>query len=261
MDTRLAVPDPPVHALPPAPLPADNARWALFLDVDGTLLDFNDDPRAVSVSPALAALLRSLHDALDGALALVSGRDLDDLDRLFARPQWAAAGLHGLQLRRADGSFRRMSVTPEQQQVMHRETAALAARYDGVQLEDKQLAVALHCRRAPHQFEPLRREAIEMIARVPGYELQPGNLVIEFKPAGMDKGKAVNELLCSAPFAGRLPIYLGDDLTDEHAFGSIRKKHGIGVLVGPPRNTHAAYSLAGPAAVQAWLSDVLLAHQ
>lgn len=259
MDTRLTLADQPAPMLPLAPLPADNADWALFLDVDGTLLDFNDDPRAVSVNPALSTLLHSLHGALDGALALVSGRDLDDLDRLFDRPQWAAAGLHGLQLRRADGGFRRLTVTPEQQAAMHRETAALAARFEGVQLEDKRLAVALHCRRAPHQFEPLRRAAMELIAKVPGYELQPGNLVIEFKPVGMDKGKAVSELLGSAPFAGRLPVYLGDDFTDEHAFESIRKKHGIGVLVGPPRSTFADHSLAGPVAVQAWLGDVLFA--
>lgn len=248
---------PPGQSLPYPPLPEHKARWALFLDVDGTLLDFNDDPRAVAVSPKLLALLHTLHKALDGALALVSGRELDDLDRLFDRPRWAAAGLHGLQLRRADGSFRRLAVTAEQQHVMQRETAALAARFDGVQLEDKQLAVALHCRRAPAQFAPLREAARELIARVPGYELQPGNMVIEFKPAGMDKGKALEELLASEPFSGRLPIYLGDDLTDEHALDFVRKKHGIGVLVGAPRNTHASFSLPGPAAVETWLAHVL----
>lgn len=148
-------------------------------------------------------------------------------------------------------------MTAEQQQLMHQETAALAARFDGVQLEDKKLAVALHCRRAPAQFEPLHRAACELIPNMPGYELQPGNMVIEFKPAGMDKGKAVVELLASPPFAGRLPVYLGDDLTDEHALDSVRKKNGIGVLVGPLRSTHASFSLTDPAAVEAWLADVV----
>lgn len=257
MDTRNTSADSSGHALPTPPLPANDAHWALFLDVDGTLLDFNDEPRAVKVSETLLTLLHSLHDAFGGAMALVSGRELDDLDRLFDNPRWAAAGLHGLQLRRADGSFRRITVTPEQQQHMHAVTTALAHRYDGVQLEDKQIAIALHCRRAPGQFESLRDAAVELIAQVPGYELQPGNLVIEFKPAGMDKGRAVIELLASAPFAGRLPVYLGDDLTDEHAFASIRKKNGIGVLTGPPRCTHASFSLPDPAAVEAWLARVL----
>jgi len=244
-------------ALPAPPLPALDAHWALFLDVDGTLIGFNDDPQAVAINDSLLIKLHALHDALDGALALVSGRELDDLDRLFGRPHWAMAGLHGLQLRRADGSFRRMTVTADDQQRMHQAAIALAARFDGVQIENKRIAVALHCRRAPGQFESLHEAAIELIGRLPGYELQPGNLVIEFKPAGMDKGRAVAELLASAPFDGRLPVYLGDDLTDEHAFDGIRKKHGIGVLIGTPRATHASFSLAGPAAVEAWLARVL----
>lgn len=260
MKLRNITTDLPAQHLPPPPLPADNAKWALFLDVDGTLLDFHNDPRAVAVSPALATLLHALHDALGGALALVSGRELPELDRLFKAPRWAAAGLHGLQLRRADGSFRGISVTAEQQQRMHHETTALAAQFNGVELEDKQLAVALHCRRAPEQFEPAYRAAVELISRLPGYELQPGNLVIEFKPSGMDKGKAVLELLASAPFAGRVPVYLGDDLTDEHALESVRENHGIGVLIGPPRPTHATFSLSDPAAVEAWLASVLQAY-
>ena len=247
----------PHSALPAPPLPAASTRWALFLDVDGTLIGFNDDPQAVQISASLLARLHALHQALDGALALVSGRDVDNLDRLFGHPRWAMAGLHGLQLRRADGSFRRLTVSDEDRQQMHKAATALAARFDGVQLEDKQIAVALHCRRAPQQFESLYEAAAALIDDLPGYELQPGNLVIEFKPAGMDKGRAVAELFASAPFAGRLPVYLGDDLTDEHALASIRKKNGIGVLIGPPRETHASFSLPGPAAVEAWLARVL----
>jgi trehalose 6-phosphate phosphatase len=257
MDMKNPNADLPQHPLPAPPLPAAGSHWAVFLDVDGTLLDFNNDPRAVQVSGALLTLLHALHDALDGALALVSGRELDDLDGLFDKPRWAAAGLHGLQLRRADGSFRRITIAPEQQKKMQQATEALAARFAGVQLEDKQIAVALHCRRAPEQFAPLHDAAVELIAQLPGYELQPGNLVIEFKPVGMDKGRAVVELLGSPPFAGRLPVYLGDDLTDEHAFASIQKKHGIGVLIGSARSTQASFSLPGPAAVEVWLARVL----
>jgi trehalose 6-phosphate phosphatase len=247
----------PRPALPAPPLPAADARWALLFDVDGTLLDFADDPRSVRVSSALLALLQDLHAATDGALALVSGRELDDLDRLFERPRWAAIGLHGLELRQASGSFRRLSVPQASQDRMHREARALAARFDGVQVEDKQLAIALHCRHAPEQLARLHGAAAELIARLPGYELQPGHQVLEFKPAGMDKGRAVLELLQRAPFAGRTPVYLGDDLTDEHAFDAVNRRHGISIRIGERDPSAAHFTLPGPAATEAWLNRVL----
>lgn len=245
------------NRLPPPPLPAAGARWAILLDVDGTLLDFADDPRTVQPDTALLQLLHALHRRLDGALALVSGRTLADLDRLFAAPHWAAAGVHGLQLRHADGSGREVAVAPAQQARMHDVARTLAARFDGVQLEDKHAAVALHCRRAPAQLPALREAAIAAVAQLPGYQLQPGNLVLEFRPAGMDKGGAVLELLQRAPFAGRWPVYLGDDLTDEHAFARINAQGGLSVRIGTREPSLAASTLPGPAAAEAWLTGVL----
>lgn len=245
------------NRLPPPPLPAAGARWAILLDVDGTLLDFADDPRTVQPDTALLQLLHALHRRLDGALALVSGRTLADLDRLFAAPHWAAAGVHGLQLRHADGSGREVAVAPAQLARMHDVARRLAARFDGVQLEDKHAAVALHCRRAPAQLPALREAAIAAVAQLPGYQLQPGNLVLEFRPAGMDKGCAVLELLQRAPFAGRWPVYLGDDLTDEHAFARINAQGGLSVRIGTREPSLAASTLPGPAAAEAWLTGVL----
>ena len=247
----------PRDSLPPPPLPDTSARWAIFLDVDGTLLDLADDPLAVQPGSALLALLHALHQALDGALALVSGRELTDLDRLFAAPHWPAAGLHGLQLRHADGSCRNFAVAPAHQAHMRDVVRALATRFDGVQVEDKHAAVALHCRRAPAQLPALHEAAIAVMTQLPGYELQPGNLVLEFKPSGMDKGRAVLELLQRAPFAGRQPVYLGDDLTDEHAFASINAGHGLSVRIGMREPSLAAFTLPGPAAAEAWLTRVL----
>jgi trehalose 6-phosphate phosphatase len=243
--------------LPAPPLPSDTARWALFLDVDGTLLDFADDPLAVRADARLMALLHALHRALDGALALVSGRELHDLDRMFNQPRWAAAGLHGLQLRHADGSFRRLNTLPEQQARMHDAACALAKRFDGVQLEDKREAVALHCRRAPEHLDALHDAALEMLTRLPGYELQPGNQVVEFKPTGMDKGRAILELLGHPPFVRRQPVYLGDDLTDEHAFASTNRKRGLSIRIGSREPTQANFTLPDPAAAKAWLARVL----
>lgn len=247
----------------PAP-PLLEAGCALFLDVDGCLLEFQDDPQAVVVSPALRTLLQRLHAILDGALALVSGRGVADLDRLFGAPAWALAGLHGFELRHADGRHREIATDPADAEHMRAEVTALASRLPHVQLEDKQQAIALHCRRAPAQLPALRAAAEALVRQLPGYELQPGNLVMEFKPAGMNKGLAVTELLRTAPFAGRRPVYLGDDLTDEHGFEVVNREHGISVRVGSREPTAARFTLANPAAVQNWLArglDALAMHR
>lgn len=256
---RSAIPSPRHAVLPAPPLPAATARWALLLDVDGTLLEFATEPSAVVADTRLCVLLHALHRALGGALALVSGRTLDDLDRLFHHAPWAAVGLHGVQLRRADGTCRPFAVAGAQQARMRTAAPALAARFDGVQVEDKGAAMALHCRHAPHQLPALYAAAHALSAQLPGYEVQAGELVVEFKPAGMDKGHAVVELLQGAPFAHRQPVYLGDDLTDEHAFASINGAHGLSVRVGTREPTQARFTLADPAAVEAWLRRVLVA--
>lgn len=242
--------------LPEPPLPRPGQRWALFLDVDGCLLEFADDPQAVVVPAPLHATLQALHDRLGGALALVSGRGLRDLDRLFDTPPWALVGLHGYQLRYDDGRHREIAVAPAEQQRMRAAVHALAARLDGVQLEDKHDAIALHCRRAPDRLPALRAAAETLAAELPGYELQPGNLVMEFKPAGMDKGRAVMELMQQTPFAGRTPVYLGDDLTDEHAFAEVNAVDGLSVRVGAREPSQARFTLSSPAAVHAWLVRV-----
>jgi trehalose 6-phosphate phosphatase len=242
--------------LPAPPLPRPGQRWALFLDVDGCLLEFADDPAAVVVSSALRGLLQALHERLGGALALVSGRGVADLDRLFGTPPWAMAGLHGYELRHADGRRRERDVDPADQARMRAAVLALAARLEGVQLEDKHHAMALHCRRAPEQLPALRDAAWAAAAGLAGYELQPGNLVMEFKPAGVDKGRAVEELMRHPPFAGRTPVYLGDDLTDEHAFAAVNRAGGISVRVGRREPSQARFTLPSPRAVQAWLERV-----
>ncbi|MEO7068407.1 MAG: trehalose-phosphatase [Rhodanobacter sp.] len=246
-------------ALPAPPLPATTARWALLLDVDGTLLEFSDDPSDVSVNPRLLALLQALHNTLGGALALVSGRALSDLDRMFSHPAWAAAGLHGLELRHADGTRRQADIDATERAHMRTAAQALAARFDGIQVEDKGATIALHCRRAPQQLPLLRAAAQTVSAQLRGYEVQAGNLVVEFKPAGIDKGHAVAELLQREPFINRQPVYLGDDLTDEHAFARVNAARGISVLVGSREPTLAPYTLSNPTAVEAWLRCVLAA--
>jgi len=243
--------------LPAPPLPGVDDRWAMFLDVDGTLLDFASHPDQVVVDARLRELVEDLHAALDGALALISGRSLDDLDDLFGHPPWAMAGLHGLELRGADGRYRGVHIGMARRMRVRDIADSIAASLPGVMLEDKGMAVALHCRAAPWQFDALRRNVEAMLPALAGYEMQPGSLVIELKPEGMDKGKAVATLLAARPFHGRQPVYLGDDLTDEHGFATTNLESGLSVRVGYREPSLARYALPDPAAARGWLFRVL----
>ncbi|MDI9238854.1 trehalose-phosphatase [Lysobacter sp. LF1] len=242
----------PAHL--PAP-PAITPDWALFLDVDGTLLDFADAPGDVLVQPELIDVLAVLHGRLDGALALVSGRTLVQLDELFAPLHLPAAGLHGLE-RRDDGHISRDARPPALDGVLAA-ARSLAAKFPGARIEDKGVAVALHWRGAPAAEEPLREFASSALIDLPGYHLQPGNNVLELRPDGAHKGEAVVDLLALPPFKGRRPVFVGDDLTDEHAFTAVASHGGFGVLVGPRQPTAARYALHDPAAVRAWLEEGL----
>lgn len=253
----------PAHALPrsvknPPPLPSSGAAWALFLDVDGTLVGFSDDPDMVNVPPSLRTTLVALHEALGGALAVVSGRRLYDLDRLFGPPLIAAAGLHGLQRRRSDGSEDDMQPDPAVVEALHEHVAALAACLPHMRVEDKGTCIALHYREMPAQEQAVVAGASRIARQLSGYETQLGNHIVEIKPAGVDKGRAVQAFLDEMPFAGRLPVYLGDDLTDEHAFAAVNACDGISIRVGNREPTQARFTLRHPNAVQAWLEGVLL---
>lgn len=242
--------------LPPPPATAVTTGSALFLDADGTLLAFADDPEGVVLPAGLLATLDALHAALGGALALVSGRPIDGLDRLFGRPAWAAAGQHGLERRAADGTLTTVPVDRDELARL-RESVHLAARdLPGLRVEDKSWSVALHWREHPELGPEVAQRAPAIADAFPGFELQPGNHVCEFKPRGMDKGVAVAKFLDEAPFRGRKPVYLGDDLTDEHAFVVVNALGGMSVRVGARTPSHAAFTLSSPADVHAWLDSV-----
>jgi trehalose 6-phosphate phosphatase len=229
---------------------------ALFLDADGTLLAFADDPEAVALADGLLETLDSLHTALGGALALVSGRAISGLDRIFDRPRWAAAGQHGMERRDATGRVVTLPVDAAELATLRETAHAMAAEWPGVRVEDKSWSVAWHCRERPDYEPELARRAPELVARFPGFELQPGSYVFEFKPRGMDKGVAVAAFLDEAPFRGRRPIYLGDDLTDEHGFTLVNARGGASVRIGARTPSQATFTLSSPADVHAWLDSV-----
>jgi trehalose 6-phosphate phosphatase len=239
--------DPP---RPRPPAPADD--WALFLDVDGCLLDFADAPDAVTVPTTLHATLQRLSQRLHGALALVSGRALRRIDELFAPLRLPAAGLHGLERR---STVARLSPPPVPSALaaIHDEARQVAAAWPGTLVEDKGSALGLHWRAEPRAAAALRAFAEAALPRLPGYRLQHGDHVVELRPSSGDKGEAILALLEEAPFRGRKPVFVGDDLTDESGFAVINAHGGLSVLVGQREPSAAHYALRDPAAVRAWL--------
>jgi trehalose 6-phosphate phosphatase len=229
---------------------------ALFLDVDGTLLEIAAKPQAVSVPEALRQRLRALFLASGGAVALVSGRALTDLDALFAPLTLPSAGLHGFEHRGASGAYRRRP--PPSAAALESARGAmlhLARQHAGLLVEDKQFALALHYRDAPQLEEVVVAAMREVGVRVADdLELQRGKMVVELRPAGATKAQAVAAFLQEPPFAGRLPVFIGDDLTDEPAFELVNHRGGLSAVVNAARPSAARARLADVTAVRDWLA-------
>lgn len=237
----------------PPPPPIDGAH-ALFLDVDGTLLEFAPRPDEVHVPDALQQVLGELHRRLGGAVALVSGRPLELLDVLFHPLRLPAAGLHGLEIR--NGGDRRSAPGPSPALATVLECArAFGAERPDTVIEDKGSTIGLHWRNAPEHEDDMRRFAEQALERLPGYRLQLGKQVAELRPNGADKGDAIATLCDEAPFRGRHPVFVGDDLTDEHGFDVVNGLGGTSVLVGDREPSAARYRLADTAAVLGWLQQ------
>ena len=237
----------------PAP-PARLLRPALFLDLDGVLAPFAPTPHAVVPDARRTALLKELAKRLGGRVAIVSGRTIAEVDRISETALASASGVHGLERRRADGTLDRADAAPEVRMAVHAFDAFARTR-PGVLVEDKGVSAGLHFRGAPAEGEAATRLANDL-AEETGLVLQPGHLVLELKTPGTDKGTALTAFMQEAPFAGAIPIMVGDDLTDEHGFRAAAALGGFGVLVGPPRQTAASFGLTGVEAVLDWLEAI-----
>ncbi len=245
----------PINARPAPPVPA--TPWCLFLDVDGTLLELAPTPRAVVVEPGLIDLLGDLARASGGAIALVSGRTVADLDRLFGELRLPVAGLHGCERRSSDGSSYVAPVVHEQLAGVRRGLRELVARHRGLELEDKGAGLALHFQGARELEHQLRAEVAVLAAPlVPEFAILDGHAVIEVKPAVHTKDSAVSAFMEEPPFHGRMPIFIGDDQTDYGGFAAVRRFNGLAVAVGP--RVTSEWWLPGPIAVRQWLTR--LAH-
>ncbi|OYY12373.1 MAG: trehalose-phosphatase [Azorhizobium sp. 39-67-5] len=209
----------------------DPRETAFFFDVDGTLIDIAAHPDAVEVPAPLAAHIEALSGLAGGALALVSGREAAVLDRLFAPLSLALSGVHGAQMRRSPkGEVE--SPTAAMDAGVRMQLRDLAARL-GLHAEDKGWSVALHYRDRPSVAADLEEDIARILAgHARTLTVLPGRMVFEVKNRGHDKGAAVRAFMAEAPFAGRSPVFFGDDVTDEAGFAAVRELGGLAVSVG-----------------------------
>jgi trehalose 6-phosphate phosphatase len=249
---------PPETAPVPRSLLPPLSQTAVLLDIDGTLLDLAPTPREVWVPPGLAETLKRLHERTSGALALVSGRSLNDIDLIFAPEQFPAVGGHGAEMRVSAESESVATHAPPMDQDLKRRLAAIAKISPGILLEDKGYSLALHYRLAPHAEQAIY-DAVSLIrAELPNapIEVLPGKCVCEIKHSGFTKATGVLELMNHPPFKGRQPFFIGDDVTDESVFAIMPDLRGLAFSVGR-RATGVAGHFDEPSDVRQWLAHLL----
>jgi trehalose 6-phosphate phosphatase len=203
---------------------------AVFLDFDGTLVDIAPQPEAVIVPPALAATLEQLHRYLGGALALISGRPITQIDAFLKPLALPAAGVHGAERRGVDGTVTLLSTHPLER--VEAGALALAREDSRLRVETKRGSVALHYRQAPEREADCIAAMQAAVEQSPGLTLLRGKMVVEAKPGGASKGAAIEAFMAEPPFAGRTPVFVGDDITDEVGFATVQRMKGLGVKVG-----------------------------
>lgn len=244
--------------MPRSDLPAWNPRWAFFLDVDGTLVEIAARPDLAEATPRLIELLRRLPARVGGAMALVSGRSIASLDQMLAPLALPLAGLHGLERRDATGCVHHAMADEERLHGAKNELWAFAERHPGLLVEDKGPAVALHFRAAPALEAEVRARLEDIVARLgDAWCLLRGKKVLEIKPTGRNKGSAIEEFMREAPFAGRVPVFIGDDVTDEAGFAAVNRLSGHSIGVGVGDDSQATWHIAEVGAVLDWLASLL----
>jgi trehalose 6-phosphate phosphatase len=242
----------------PASLVPHLDQTAILLDIDGTLLDLVPTPREVWVPPGLAKTLNRLLERTSGALALVSGRSLNDIDLIFAPEQFPAIGGHGAEMRLSQDSEAVATHAPPMDKELKRRLAAIAKLSPGILLEDKGYSLALHYRLAPHAEKAIYAAVSLIRADLPNapIEVMPGKCVCEIKHSGFSKASAVRELMTHEPFIGRRPLFVGDDVTDESVFAIMPDIGGLAFSVGR-RAKGVAGHFDDPGDVRAWLAHLL----
>lgn len=232
-----------------------HSTTAVFLDFDGTLTEIVERPDGVSVAPSLLANLTRLQEILDGALAIITGREISAIDRFFDPHMFVVSGVHGYETRTGNAALHRLPMDATALAALTERLRPIQRQHDGLILEEKAASVALHYRLRP-DLADLCREAVANALEAPGsLRVLNGKAVIEIKAHGGNKGTAIEYLSRTPPFTNRMPVFIGDDITDEAAFTFVNASDGISIKVGSGP-TAAPYTLDDPAAVRAWLCQL-----
>lgn len=237
-------------------LPSLPRDAALMLDFDGCLVEIAARPDAVRVPDTLPALLRALHERQGGAVALVSGRDVADLRRYLPDFPGVIAGSHGAEMSLDSGRIEATHETALDLAGLHAAAREAAAPHPTLLVEPKPHGVAIHYRADPALRPQVEAAMARLAEGFPGMAIQPAKMAVELRPAGSGKDGAVTRLMALPAFAGRMPVYAGDDLTDEAAIGAAQAQGGFGIKIGEGA-TGARYRLEGPAALAHWLQRAL----
>ena len=227
---------------------------ALFLDFDGTLVDIAPQPEAVIVPPALIHTLEQLNGYLGGALALISGRPIEQIDAFLRPLVLPAAGVHGAERRSANGELALAST--HSLEVVEKAALALAHQHPALRVEAKRGSIALHFRQAPQLEAECVTTMQGAVEQSPGLTLLRGKMVVEAKPGGASKGAAIEAFMQEPPFAGRTPVFVGDDITDEVGFATVQRMRGLGMKVGTG-STVAFARIASPSAFRQQLQSAV----
>lgn len=229
----------------------------LFFDVDGSLIDIAPSPEAVCVPPDLIDDLRRAAEAVDGALALVSGRSIAQLDLLFGANLFRASGVHGAEMRYEPDGPTVVSDIDAIPQALWDDLSNVLAGYPGTLAENKRFSFAIHYRAVPDARDALNRELVGLMARhdVAGLRLMPGHCVFELKRQTFNKGVAIRRFLAQPRFSGRKPVFIGDDVTDLPGFEAAIEADGLAYAVGKPISGTTDV-FASPADVRRWIAQI-----
>ncbi|HWM26865.1 MAG TPA: trehalose-phosphatase [Woeseiaceae bacterium] len=240
---------------PPSP-DIEGRGWAWFLDVDGTLLEIETRPDLVIADTRLLDMLDRLNKANKGAVALISGRSLDQLDGIFGQFRLAAAGSHGIEQRFMDGTA--VNKATDLPPGLVSRIVAFAEQYPDLLLERKPFSIGVHYRNRP-ELETTVLEAMEKInAELDNVAtLMRGKMLVEVLPTAANKGSAIRSFMRTSPFAGRLPVFIGDDVTDEHGFAVVNEMDGMSIRIGDAAGSAATWQLESVADLRAWLEATL----
>ncbi len=230
-------------------------EWAWFFDIDGTLVEIASLPSRIIVHDELLRAIARLHVLTGGAVSLITGRAISDVDRIFDLPEISVAGQHGLELRVAGGNITSHPVPEEALRLLRDELSSSIAGRPGLVAEFKGMSIALHYRMAPalagYSHTLLRSLGAKY---APDFVIQKGKRVVELKPVGADKGEVIRRLMTTDPFAGRTPVFVGDDLTDEAGFAIVNEMAGHSIKVGSGP-TCARFRLTTVSQVRRWLAE------